>query len=172
MNGSKKTIVLVGLMGAGKSSIGWRLAKRLDLPFIDVDRVIEEREKCSVSELFELAGEPYFRKREKEIITELLDGEPCIMAPGGGAFMDKDIRRLIKKKAVSVWLNATYDVLLDRVSRRKNRPLLEKGNKAEALRNLYDKRSAVYATADVTVSSDDGPHHRVVERILQELGYQ
>lgn len=169
MNGSKKTIVLVGLMGAGKSSVGWRLAKELGLPFVDVDKVIEEREGLSVSDLFELAGEPYFRKREKEIITELLEGKPCVMAPGGGAFMDRDIRKLIKKKSVSIWLNADFEVLLDRVSRRNTRPLLEKGNKAEILRTLYDKRSPVYAEADITVKSDDGPHHRVVKCILQQL---
>ncbi|MCB2082410.1 MAG: shikimate kinase [Hyphomicrobiales bacterium] len=170
MSNRKKTIVLVGLMGAGKSSVGWRLAKRLEMDFHDIDRVIEEREGLSISEIFEYRGEEYFRKVEKDIIREFLEGEPCVLAPGGGAFMNQTTRRLIKKRGVSIWLNAPFEVLLERVSRKRTRPLLEKGDKAEILRQLYEERSPVYAKADIVVDSDDGPHHRVVSKMLDALG--
>ncbi len=164
-----QSIVLVGLMGCGKTSVGMRLAKRLGLPFKDTDHEIEVQVGCSISMLFEVQGEDYFRKRELEVIEQLLAGTPCIIATGGGAFIQEPVRTLVKEKALSVWLRAELDVLLERVSRKRNRPLLERGDKADILRQLMEVRYPIYAEADVTVDSNPGPHIAVVDQIIETL---
>ncbi len=164
-----KTIVLIGLMGAGKSSVGLRLARDLDLEFFDLDKVIEDHEKCSVSEIFEKKGEPYFRKREKEVVAELLARPPHVMATGGGAYMNKEIQEMLKKYAITVWLRADIDILVERVSRKSTRPLLEKGDKREILASLIDERYPVYKQADIIIDSDDKPHDNVVKKIISSL---
>lgn len=166
----EKTIVLVGLMGAGKTSIGRRLAKDLNLEFRDSDQEIEKKVGCSVAEIFEGFGEDYFRQVERETILDLLKNfPPHVLATGGGAFMDAKTRELIKEQGLSVWLRATLDVLIDRVSRNDNRPLLKRGNPREILEKLIAVRYPVYAEADLIVDSDSGPHYKVVEQIIWKL---
>src|SRR5690606_30559179 len=144
-----KTVVLVGLMGCGKTAIGKRLAKQFGLPFFDLDHEIEAEFGCTVSEIFEKHGEPRFRQAEREAILRFMEGEPCILASGGGAFIQDEIRRLIKEKAISVWLKADLDVLLERVSRKNTRPLLAQGDKREIMQNLIEKRYPIYQEADI-----------------------
>lgn len=165
----KQTIVLVGLMGAGKTTIGSRLAKKLELPFKDSDREIEKHCHLSISDIFDIQGEEYFRKVERTIIAQLLEGPPMVLATGGGAFMQKAIREAIRRHGISVWLRAEHEVLLERVSRRDNRPILERGDKGEILHKLMDERGHVYAEADITIDSSDGPHAAVVKRIITAL---
>ncbi len=164
-----KPIVLVGLMGAGKSTIGVRLARRLCLPFIDTDNEVQNRVGCSIKEILKYVGEDFFRIKEHEVIKEVLAGEPCIISTGGGAFINEENRVLIKEHAISVWLKANYDVILERVSRRNTRPILEEGNKDEILRQLIEERAPIYAEADIEVNSDNGSHMHIVESILDSL---
>jgi shikimate kinase len=166
----EKTIVLVGLMGAGKTSIGRRLAKELNIEFRDSDQEIEKKVGCSVAEIFEGFGENYFRQVERETIHDLLtNATPHVLATGGGAFMDAETRELIKEEGLSIWLRAAIDVLLDRVSRNDNRPLLNRGNPREILEKLIEVRYPIYAEADLVVDSDSGPHFKVVEQIIWKL---
>jgi len=165
----RRTLVLVGLMGAGKSTIGRRLAARLGLPFVDADTEIEEAAGCSVPDIFELHGEEAFRDGERRVIERLLEPPIKILATGGGAFMNDETRALIKQSAQSLWLRADLDVLHRRTSRRTNRPLLQKGNPRQILSDLIDARYPVYAEADLTVDTDDSPHAVVVDRILAAL---
>jgi shikimate kinase len=164
-----QTIVLVGLMGAGKSSIGRRLAQRLGMSFIDADKEIEAAAGCTIEEIFERLGETAFRDGERRVILRLLDDPPHVLATGGGAFMDQAIRERIKEKAVSIWLYADLDLLVRRVSRRNNRPLLKSGNPREILAALMEKRNPVYAEADIRVDSADGPPETTVQKIVDEL---
>ena len=155
-----RSIVLVGLMGAGKTSIGRRLAARLGLPFRDADTEIEAAAGCAIPEIFARYGEPAFRDGERRVIRRLLAGDPLVLATGGGAFMDAETRAAIRGEAVSVWLRAPLPVLLRRVAGRTHRPLLNSGDPAEILRRLMDQRHPVYAEADITVDcSDDSPDH-------------
>lgn len=163
------SVVLVGLMGAGKSSVGRRLAKRLHLPFFDADQEIEKAAGCSIEEMFERHGEAAFRKGERQVIARLLDGGVQVLATGGGAFMDPETRTAIAKKGISVWLNAELDILLERVLRRDNRPLLKKGDPEQILRRLIAERAPIYAQADLTVTSGKGPHEDVVDEIVAAL---
>ncbi len=171
----KKTIVLVGLMGAGKTTVGKRLASTLEVSFQDSDHEIEAAAGCSIPDVFEIHGEKIFRDLEQRVITRLLDEEePKILATGGGAWMNPEIRKQIKEKAISIWLHADLDVLVDRVSRRNGRttnirPLLEKGDKRAILEKLMEERYPVYAQADYTVPSDNAEHKKVVERIIKLL---
>ena len=166
----EKTIVLVGLMGAGKTSIGRRLAKELNIEFRDSDQEIEKKVGCSVAEIFEGFGESYFRQVERETIQDLLkNATPHVLATGGGAFMDAETRELIKEEGLSVWLRAALDVIIDRVSRNDNRPLLNTGNPREILEKLIEVRYPIYAEADLVVDSDSGPHYKVVEQIIWKL---
>lgn len=167
----KKSVVLVGIMGVGKSSIGRRLAKNLNVPFQDSDEVITEAAACSISDIFEVYGEPMFRDLEKRVILRLVaDDKPSIIATGGGAFVNGEVRDIIKKHAISVWLDADIDVIVDRVSRRKNRPLLEKSpDKRATLATLIAERTPYYQQADIHISSDQGAHENVVARILDAL---
>ena len=164
-----RTIVLVGLMGAGKSSIGRRLAQRLTLPFIDADKEIEAAAGCTIEEIFERLGEQAFRDGERRVILRLLDDPPHVLATGGGAFMDPLIRERIKARAVSVWLHADLELLVRRVSRRNNRPLLKAGNPRDVLASLMERRYPVYAEADIRVDSADGPPEQTVQRVADAL---
>ena len=164
-----RTIALVGLMGVGKSSVGRRLAAALDLPFRDADAEVEQAAGRSISDIFADLGEPAFREGERRVIARLLEQPPHVLATGGGAFANPDIRALIKSKAVSVWLKADLDVLARRVARKDTRPLLAGKDPAEVLRELADKRYPAYAEADVTIETGDAPHHVAVEQVLSAL---
>lgn len=165
----EKPIVLVGLMGAGKTSIGQRVAERLEIPFHDMDREIEAQEKLTVSQIFELKGEPYFRAKEREVITALLDQPPSVIATGGGAFVQPEIRALVKQKATSVWLRATVDQLLERTSRTDTRPLLRTDNPRAVMEKLVDERYPIYAEADLVVDTDEQAHYKVVDTIIWKI---
>lgn len=165
----ERTIVLVGLMGAGKSAIGRRLAQALALPFRDTDEEIESASGMTVSEIFARHGELYFRDVERRIIARLLEEPPHVLATGGGAFINDATRALIESKAISVWLKADLDVLIKRVGKRATRPLLATGDPRETMQRLMNERYPAYAKADITVNSVDGPHERMVEAILREL---
>lgn len=164
-----RPIVLVGLMGVGKSSVGKKLAQRLHLPFVDADEAIEEAHYLSIAEIFEKFGEAYFRDGERRVIARLLDGKPKVIATGGGAFVQNETRALIKSGARSIWIDADIDTLVDRVSRRNTRPLLIGRNPADVLRELAEKRNPLYAEADIRVQSNDVPHDVMVDRILAAL---
>jgi shikimate kinase len=165
-----KTLVLVGLMGAGKSCIGRRLAQRLGLPFVDADREIEEAAGCSIPEIFSRHGEAAFRDGERRVIARLLDGPVQVLATGGGAFMDPRTRALIRERAISIWLRASLDLLVKRVARRNDRPLLQVADPRARLAELLEQRSPVYAQADLVVDSADGPPDVTLERVLAALG--
>ena len=164
-----RSIVLVGLMGAGKSAIGRRLAGRLGLPFVDADREIELAAGCTIDEIFERFGEPAFRDGERRVILRLL-GEPVhVLATGGGAFIDPEIRAAVKVRGLSVWLKADIDLLVRRVSRRSDRPLLKREEPRVVLERLIAVRHPIYAEADITVESADGPPEAMVERVIAAL---
>lgn len=164
-----RTVVLVGLMGAGKSSIGRRVAQRLGLPFVDADTEIEAAAGCTIKEIFDRFGQAAFRDGERRIIQRLLERPPHVLATGGGAFMDPDTRACIKRAAVSVWLRADLDVLVRRCSRRANRPLLEQGDPREILARLMEQRHPVYAEADIVIDSADGPPESTVDQVIDAL---
>ncbi|NWG46729.1 MAG: shikimate kinase [Alphaproteobacteria bacterium] len=164
-----RSIVLVGMMGAGKSSIGRRLGQRLGLPFADSDSEIEKAAQLSVEDIFELYGEAHFRDGERRVIRRLLEGPPQVLATGGGAYMDPETRALVSDRGVSVWLDADLDLLHRRVSRRGNRPLLKTGEPRAVLERLLALRNPVYALADLHILSDHGPIETTVEEILSAL---
>ena len=161
-----RSIVLVGMMGAGKSSVGRRLAARLGIPFVDADTQIEEAAQRSIPEIFETYGEAEFRSAEARVIARLLESGPQVLATGGGAFMNPDTRAVIRAKGISFWLRADVEVLLRRVKRRSDRPLLKAGDPAETLLRLMAEREPVYAEADVTIHSREVPHERIVDEIV------
>jgi len=165
----EKTVVLVGMMGAGKSSVGRRLAQALGVVFRDADTEIEAAAGCSVSEIFARYGEDAFRDGERKVVARLLAQPVHVLATGGGAFADEETRARIKKDAISVWLKADIDLLLDRVNRKDTRPLLKNGDPRATLEKLMHERGAIYAEADIVVESGDGPHGDVVKRILAAL---
>ena len=169
MSGLNRTVALVGMMGAGKSSVGKRLATRLNLPFRDADTEIETAAGCTINEIFERYGEPAFREGERRVIARLLTEPPQVLATGGGAFIDDATRAEIKKHAVSIWIKAPLEVLLDRVTRRDTRPLLKNGDPREIVTRLLADREPIYAQADLAVDSADGPHVVAVERIVEAL---
>jgi shikimate kinase len=156
-------------MGAGKSSIGRRLAQRLGLPFVDADKEIEAAAGCSIEEIFDRLGEAAFRDGERRVILRLLDDPVHVLSTGGGAFMDAAIRARVKETAVSVWLRADLELLVRRVSRRGNRPLLKQGDPRDILARLIDQRHPMYAQADICVDSADGPPEQMVEKVIDEL---
>jgi len=164
-----KTIALVGLMGAGKSSIGRRLAQRLGLPFIDADSEIEAAAGATIEEIFQRHGEAAFRDGERRVIARILDGPVHVLATGGGAFMDASTRALIRVRAVSVWLRADIELMLARVGRRSNRPLLKGGEPRAVLEQLVAQRYPIYVEADITVDSIDGPPEATLERVMAAL---
>ncbi len=164
-----RSIVLVGMMGAGKSSVGKRLARRLSLPFADADTEIEQAAGMTIPEIFAHHGEPAFRDGEKKVIARLLETGPMVLATGGGAFMNAETRTAIARHGVSVWLKAELDLLLRRVRRRDDRPLLKTEDPAGTLARLIDLRYPVYAEAAVTVVSQDVPQDVMVEEVLDAL---
>jgi shikimate kinase len=158
-----RSIVLVGMMGAGKSSIGRRLASRLGIPFIDADTEIESAAGMTIPEIFEKHGEPYFRAGEARVIARLLDNGPQVLATGGGSVMDPQTRALIGQKGISIWLKADIDVLLKRTKRRNDRPLVEK------IKDLLPVREPIYAQADIIIQSRDEPHETIIDEIMSVL---
>jgi len=164
-----KTIVLVGLMGAGKTIIGQKLATRLNIDFVDADNEIEEAAGCSISEIFTRYGEASFREGEKRVISRLLLGPAHVLATGGGAFMDGETRLEISKSAISLWLKADLETLLQRVARRKHRPLLKNVNKRETLKRLMKERHPFYAKADIIVNSGRTSPDLTVDDAIIEL---
>jgi shikimate kinase len=165
----ERTVVLVGLMGAGKSSVGKRLAARLGVAFKDADAEIEAAAGCSIADLFSEHGESAFRDGERRVIARLLEAPPHVLATGGGAFMDPRTRAAIRAHGISVWLRAELDVLVRRCGRRSHLPLLAGGDPAAVLARLKAEREPIYAEADLVVESGDGPHEAVVERIVDLL---
>jgi shikimate kinase len=161
-----RSLVLVGMMGAGKSSIGRKLAQRLHLPFVDADTEVERAAGMSISDIFAKHGEPYFRAGEARVIARLLEAGPQVLATGGGAFMHPQLRETIRARGVSVWLKAEHEVLMRRIKRRGDRPLLKQGDAGETLRRLLAERDPVYAEADVTVLSRDVPHDVIIGEIV------
>lgn len=164
-----RSIVLVGMMGSGKSSIGRRLGRRLGMQFVDADQEIETAAGCAIPDIFRLYGEAAFRAGERKVIDRLLGEPPRILATGGGAFMEEETRAQIKSRSISVWLRANLDILLERVSRRDDRPLLQQGDPEAILKRLIEERYPTYEQADIIVDSGDGPHELVVEAIVERL---
>lgn len=164
-----RSIVLVGLMGAGKSTVGRRLAQKLGLPFRDADNEIEAAAGMSIPDIFAIHGEEHFRDGERRVIARLLQEGPMVLATGGGAFMNEETRARIAENGVSIWLRADLDVLMRRVRKRATRPLLQNPDPEGTMRQLMEKRHPVYALADLTVESHEAPHDRVVVEIVNAL---
>jgi len=165
-----RPVVLVGMMGAGKSTVGRRLAARLGLPFLDADLEIEAAHAgMTIPEIFAAHGEPYFRDGEARVIARLLSGGPCVLATGGGAFQREETRQRVHDKAVSIWLNAEADVILRRVKRRSDRPLLQTADPAATIARLIEERHPSYQLADITIASRDVPHEKIVDECIEAL---
>ena len=169
---STKSLILVGLMGAGKSAIGRRVASRLQMKFLDADTEIELAAGQSISDIFAEHGEAYFRDREEKIIERLLMDGPLILATGGGAFMSEVTRQNIKTHGISVWLRAELDVLMERVGRRDHRPLLRTEDPRAVMQKLIDERYPIYSQSDITVESRDVAHEVIVQEILKAIATQ
>jgi shikimate kinase len=164
-----RSVVLVGMMGAGKSSIGRRLAVRLGIAFADADSEIETAHRMTIADIFSTYGEAYFRSGETRVIARLLEGGPQVLATGGGAFMNADTRGAIGANGISVWLKAEFEVLMRRIKRRQDRPLLKTEDPGETLRTLMTERYPVYAQADLTIQSREVPHEKIVDEIVGAL---
>jgi shikimate kinase len=169
MDPAQRSIVLIGLMGAGKTTIGRRLASALKLPFHDADHEIETAAGCTVSEFFARHGEAAFRDGERRVIARLLDGPRHVLATGGGAFMAAETRAVIRDKGLSIWLRANLDLLMERVSRRQTRPLLQTPDPRAVMERLMAERYPIYAQADITIDSTGAPHDAIVGDILKAL---
>jgi shikimate kinase len=165
----QRSIVLVGMMGAGKSTIGRRLSARLGLPFLDADAEIELAHDMPIPDIFSKYGEPYFRDGEVRVIARLLNNGPAVIATGGGAVMRQETRDRIREKAVSIWLKADSDIIMRRVKRRSDRPLLQTSNPEATVARLIREREPVYGQADVTVWSRDVPHEKIVDECMEAL---
>ena len=165
-----RSIVLVGLMGVGKSTVGRRLAKRLGLPFVDSDTEIESASGYSILDMFERFGEASFRDGERRVIARLVEGPPKVIATGGGAFIDADTRALILERCLAIWLDADIALLAERVSRRETRPLLKGKDPVAVLTGLAAIRNPIYAQAPIRIASDQAPHESAVNAILKALG--
>jgi shikimate kinase len=165
----KRSLVLVGMMGAGKSTIGRRLAARLRLPFLDADSEIEAAAGMSIPEIFERHGEPHFRDGEARVIARLLEGGPVVLATGGGAFMREETRKRIGDKAVSIWLKVDADIIMRRVRRRADRPLLQTSDPEATVGRLIEEREPIYCLADLTIWSRDVPHEKIVDECVEAL---
>ena len=164
-----RPVVLIGMMGAGKSTVGRRLALRLGLPFLDADTEIESAAAMTIPEIFETHGEPHFRDGEARVIARLLDGGTKVLATGGGAFMREETRDRIREKAISMWLEAEADVILRRVKRRADRPLLKTPDPAGTIARLIAERYPLYREADITIASRDVPHEKIVDECVAAL---
>jgi len=165
----RRSIVLIGMMGAGKSTIGRRLAARLRMPFFDADTEIEAAAGMAIPDIFETHGEPHFRDGEARVIARLLDSGPAVLATGGGAFMREETRSRIRDKAVSIWLKADADIIMKRVKRRADRPLLRTPDPAATVGRLIEEREPVYQHADITIWSRDVPHEKIVDECMEAL---
>jgi shikimate kinase len=165
----RRSIVLVGMMGAGKSSVGRRVALRLGVPFVDADTEIEKAAGMAITDIFAIRGEAEFRAGEARVILRLLEGGTQVLATGGGAFINPDTRAAIAAKGISIWLRAEPDVLMKRIRRRQDRPLLHTADPAATLRKLLEEREPVYALADLTVQSREVTHDRIVDEIVGAL---
>jgi len=161
-----RPLVLIGMMGAGKSTIGRRLAARLGLPFNDADSEIEKAADCTIEEIFQRYGEPHFRDGERRVIARLLGDGPQVLSAGGGAFIDPETRALVQREAVSIWLRADLEVLWSRVSRRSDRPLLKTADPKGTLTRLMEERYPIYAEADIVADCNDAPKDETTERLL------
>ena len=166
----KKTVVLVGIMGAGKSTVGKILADRLGMQFIDADQEIEHAAGCTITDFFEKYGEVEFRKGEERVISRILAGEPCVLATGGGAFMSEATRLLIKKMATSVWLRVSFEVLAKRLEKRSDRPLLQTTDPQQTLKALIKKRYPIYNDADFIVDAENDGVDITVSKVIECLG--
>lgn len=164
-----RSIVLVGMMGAGKSTIGRRLAARLRLTFLDADTEIETAAGMSIPDIFETHGEPHFRDGEARVIARLLDGGASVLATGGGAFLRQETRDRISLRAISIWLKADVDTIMRRVKRRADRPLLQTADPAATVERLVAEREPFYQTADLTIWSRDVPHEKIVDECIDAL---
>jgi shikimate kinase len=164
-----RSLVLVGLMGAGKSTVGRRLAQTLKLPFRDADHEIEAAAGMTIPEIFAIHGEEHFRDGERRVIARLLQDGPMVLATGGGAFMNEETRRRVAEHGISIWLKADLDVLMRRVRKRSTRPLLQNPDPEGTMRRLMEQRYPVYALADLTIDSHEAPHDRVVADIVKAL---
>ncbi|MCW9045258.1 MAG: shikimate kinase [Alphaproteobacteria bacterium] len=165
----KKSIVLIGLMGAGKSSVGRRLSGYMGLQFVDADHEIEAAAGCTVSDIFKLYGEKAFRDGERKVIKRLLEDGPVILATGGGAFMDDETRQAIKEKGISVWLKADLEILISRTEGRPHRPLLQQGNPRDTLKWLMDERYPVYGQADIAVDAKNENPENTAQRVYDSI---
>lgn len=165
----KRNIVFTGMMGCGKSAIGKRLAANIDIPFHDADQAIEQAANMTIPDIFETFGEKHFRDGERRVIQRLMGEGPAILSTGGGAFMNDETRSLIKQDGISIWLRADFDVLMERVQRKNNRPLLKTANPEETMRNLLKEREPFYELADITVESRDESHEAVVMTVVDGL---
>jgi shikimate kinase len=164
-----RSVVMVGLMGCGKSAVGRRLATRLGLPFVDADEEIEKAAGKTIEDIFAEHGEPYFREGERKVLARLLRSGPQVLATGGGAFMNSETREGIAQAGISIWLKADLALLVRRVAKRGNRPLLKNGDPEVVLQSLIDTRYPLYAEADITVESRDVPHEIIVAEIVERL---
>jgi len=164
-----RSIVLIGLMGAGKTTIGRRLAKKLNMPFADADTEIEKAAGKTVPEIFEEHGEQYFRDGERRVIDRLLQEQPRVLATGGGAYMNADTRSTIALNGISVWLKADFDLLMKRVRKRSNRPLLKSDDPEAVMQKLIEERYPVYGEANIVVESKDVPHDQIVVACMETL---
>ncbi|MCK0128597.1 shikimate kinase [Erythrobacter sp. F6033] len=164
-----RPVVLIGLMGAGKSTVGRRLAAMLGRDFIDADDAIEDAAQRKISEIFEEFGEAYFRDGERRVIARLIEENSGVIATGGGAFVDPETRALILEKAIAVWIDCDLDTLVERTSRRNHRPLLRNGDPREILGRLIKERGPLYSQAQVRVLSEDGPHNDTAKLIIEAI---
>lgn len=164
-----KTIAFVGLMGAGKSSVGWRLAKRLGLPFFDSDREVEKAAGCSISDIYALWGEKAFKEAERKVIHRLLSGPPHVLSTGDASFVPQDLREMILDKTITIWLQADLETIHQRVKHRQTRPQLFEGDSLEILSELVEERYNVYNQAHFSVESCDETHDQTVSRIINTL---
>ena len=167
---NKKIIAITGLMGAGKTTLGVKLANKIGVYFVDTDQEIEDLEKKSIGEIFVSKGEKYFREVEKKIITEIVNrDEELVLSLGGGAFIEEETRQILKQKAVTIWLNTDIEIIIKRISGRKNRPILNNGNKRLILTDLAKKRNSLYSQADIHVNSSQNNRDLTLEIIVDEL---
>ena len=167
---SKKIIAIVGLMGVGKTTVGARLADRLQYYFVDCDREIEDRERKSVAEIFTQNGEKYFRDLEEKVIEEIIGrGEETVLSLGGGAFMSEKTQQILKETAITIWLEAPIEEILHRIGKKNNRPLLNQKNKREILEELVEKRYPIYATADLKFSTNNTGGEYILKKIIQQI---
>lgn len=165
----RRSIILIGLMGAGKTTLGRRLAKHLNLPFKDADQEIEAAAGMNVAEFFATFGEEKFRDGEEKVISRLLDNGPQILATGGGAYMRQATRDNIKQKGISIWLRGDLELLMERIALRQTRPLLQVDNPKQVMQKLIDERYPVYELADITIDTIDAPHNVMIDKLLEEM---